>query len=209
MILPTVCKSWLELLTTITLENQYQTPFPIEKQTIKKKKEKRREKKKGKGDTNPIWPELHYSSSCLGASLISSPPSSWIRTNKIHPISKPTVRKMTTIPIQIEDNNDLHIWSPQSQVITKKLHYQSAVLVRLLSQGIQLSNGFIKSLVKTVENHQITLEQWTNPNSSYQYIFKVQRSNINDYKDPSFTMELLSGSLMSMKYKFISTSICI
>lgn len=65
----------------------------------------------------------------------------------------------------------LHIRSPQSEVIAKKLHYKSAVLVRILSQGIQFCNCFIKSLVEihnktsaySVQNFRfITIVSWMN-----------------------------------------------
>ena len=86
-----------------------------------------------------------FFSSGLGSSLISSAPSS----------CKPKVdRIMNNIntantPCQ-ENKHDhdyyLHIGGPESEIVTKKLHDQSAILVRLLSQCIQLSNCFIKGL---------------------------------------------------------------
>jgi len=47
-----------------------------------------------------------------------------------------------------ERERDRDIRSPECQIVTEKLHDQCAVLVRLLTQSIQLGNSLIKSLTK-------------------------------------------------------------
>jgi len=95
---------------------------------------------------------LHLHCCCsLGASLVSSVPSSYIHSFH-HIISKQfTTERMYARQIKTEivgrSGSNLHIRSPQSEIITKKLHYQSAILVWILSQRVQVSNGFVKSLI--------------------------------------------------------------
>jgi len=38
----------------------------------------------------------------------------------------------------------LHVWCPQSQVVSQQLHYECRVLVRLLAQRIQLGNCIVE-----------------------------------------------------------------
>lgn len=49
-------------------------------------------------------------------------------------------------PSQQVLGNDLHIGGPQGEIVAEELHDQSAVLVRLLPQSIQLRNRFIERL---------------------------------------------------------------
>jgi len=106
-------------------------------------------------------------SSGLGSSLISSAPSS----------CKPKVERImnninTTNTSCQKNKHDrkifvrsydyyLHIGGPESEIVTKKLHDQSAILVRLLSQCVQLSNCFIKGLF-----------QWKNMISKGRHFFR-------------------------------------
>lgn len=41
---------------------------------------------------------------------------------------------------------DLHIWSPESEIVPKELHDESAILVGFLTQSVQFSNSFLKCL---------------------------------------------------------------
>lgn len=41
---------------------------------------------------------------------------------------------------------DLHIGCPEGEVVTQQLHDERAVLVGLLAQGVELSDGLIKGL---------------------------------------------------------------
>lgn len=55
------------------------------------------------------------------------------------------------VPVVSTDNpatltTDLHVGGPQGQVVPEQLHDECAVLVRLLAQGVELSNGLVKRL---------------------------------------------------------------
>lgn len=46
----------------------------------------------------------------------------------------------------------LHVWGPESEVVPEKLHDESAVLVRLFAQRVQLGNGFFECLIRNRED---------------------------------------------------------
>lgn len=49
-----------------------------------------------------------------------------------------------TLPLGLGVALALHVGGPEGQVVPEQLHDQSRVLVTLLRQGVQLSNGVIK-----------------------------------------------------------------
>lgn len=57
---------------------------------------------------------------------------------------------MSKTPTRRETN--LHVWSPESEIVPQQLHDESAVFVGFLTQCIQLSYGFFEGL-KEIKNH--------------------------------------------------------
>ena len=49
-----------------------------------------------------------------------------------------------TLPLGLGVALALHVGGPEGQVVPEELHDQSGILVTLLRQGVQLSNGVIK-----------------------------------------------------------------
>lgn len=79
---------------------------------------------------------------------------------------------------------NLHVRGPQSQIVTEKLHYQGAVLVWILSQCIQLCNGFIKSLIQTRKQ----LDQL------------LVSSKLKNYNLPAKRVRMLNGTTLASGY---------
>jgi hypothetical protein len=89
--------------------------------------------------------------------------------------------------VLIETDVYRDVRSPEGQVVTEELHDQSAVLVGLLAQGVQLWDGLIKSLLIAKEGNisMMSCADCLNKETSSDKEEKSSRDSIKSFRDIS------------------------